>query len=147
MSKAEEQIRRAMEDGKFDNLPGHGKPLDLNDNPHEDPEWRMAYRMLRDGGFTLPWIETRQEIENELKAARNDLARAWEWRKNILTDDYPQDVLEAEWGKAKQVFQERVEQLNKRILSYNLEVPNTRFQMSLLNFEDKLETITSPDTR
>ncbi|MEA3440806.1 MAG: DUF1992 domain-containing protein [Chloroflexota bacterium] len=57
MTGIEEHIRRAMEEGKFDDLPGKGKPLRLDHNPHEDPQWRTAYRMLRNSGFTLPWIE------------------------------------------------------------------------------------------
>ena len=63
----DEQIRQAMQDGAFDDLPGKGKPLDLSENPHEDPGWRMAYRMLRANGFSLPWIETRKAIEFEFE--------------------------------------------------------------------------------
>ena len=59
MNKAEDQIRRAMEEGKFDDLPGEGKPLRLENDPFEDPEWRMAHHVLRNGGFTLPWIEAK----------------------------------------------------------------------------------------
>jgi len=56
---AEEQIRRAIEEGKFDNLPGKGKPLNLEQNPFEDPEWRLANHVLITSGFSLPWIEKR----------------------------------------------------------------------------------------
>ena len=56
----DEQIRQAIARGDFDNLPGKGKPLDLSENPHEDPGWRMAYRILKENGYTLPWIETRR---------------------------------------------------------------------------------------
>ena len=66
----DEQIRRAMKDGTFDDLPGKGKPLSLEGNPHEDPAWRLAYRMLRSGGHTLPWIEKREEIEADFEDAK-----------------------------------------------------------------------------
>ena len=46
---------------------GKGKPLRLEDDSLEDPEWRMAYHMLREGGFSLPWIELRQEIVTTLE--------------------------------------------------------------------------------
>ena len=38
------QIREAIEDGKFDNLPGKGKPLDLSENPQltSAPSWVSA---------------------------------------------------------------------------------------------------------
>ena len=41
----EEIIRRAIQEGKFDDLPGKGEPLQLDDNPHEDPEWRAAHHI------------------------------------------------------------------------------------------------------
>ena len=41
----EEQLRKAREEGKFDNLRGHGQPLDLSENPFEDPTWRLANDM------------------------------------------------------------------------------------------------------
>jgi DnaJ family protein C protein 28 len=81
MSKAEEQIRRAMEEGQFDNLPGKGKPLNLDENPYEDPEWRMAHHILHNSGFSLPWIETRREIETNLEAARTSIKTTWDWGK------------------------------------------------------------------
>ncbi len=61
MSNIEDHIRRAIEEGKFDDLPGKGKPLKLEDDPFVDPEWRLAHHMLRCSGFSLPWIERRQE--------------------------------------------------------------------------------------
>ena len=69
MPNIEEQIRRAQEGGQFDDLPGKGKPLRLDENPHEDPEWRLAHQILRNGGFSLPWIEMWREIEAELTLA------------------------------------------------------------------------------
>jgi hypothetical protein len=35
----EEQIRRAMQDGKLDNLLGEGKPIRWDENPNEKPEF------------------------------------------------------------------------------------------------------------
>ena len=36
------KIREAMEEGAFDHLDGAGKPLDLSENPFEDPSDRLA---------------------------------------------------------------------------------------------------------
>ena len=38
---AERKIREAMEEGAFENLRGKGRPLDLEENPYEDPSLRM----------------------------------------------------------------------------------------------------------
>ncbi len=60
---AEKKIKEAMERGDFDNLPGEGKPLALDDDSHIPPEYRMAYRILKNAGYTHPEIEERKEIE------------------------------------------------------------------------------------
>jgi len=142
MSGVEDQIRRAMEQGKFSNLRGKGKPLHLDENPLEDPEWRMAHHMLQSSGFTLPWIETRQEIEIALEKARTSLARAWEWRSTALRDKHHSDEVEADWKRALTAFEAEIVNLNKRIFSYNLEVPSEQFQRRMLNVEREVERIT-----
>ena len=49
---AERKIEEAIARGEFDDLPGAGRPLDLDD---EDPLWpeevRMARRILKNSGF------------------------------------------------------------------------------------------------
>jgi DnaJ family protein C protein 28 len=144
MSKlsVEEIIRRAIEEGKFEELPGKGKPLNLDENPHEDPAWRMAHHMLRNAGFSLPWIETRREIEIDLEAARDFLARSRAWRDNALQQGSCPDWVEAEWERSLQVFQDQVNELNKRIRSNNLAVPSTRFQRRLIDPKEELQAVT-----
>jgi len=60
-------IQEAMEQGLFDNLPGRGKPLDLSDedNPFVPRDMRLAYRMLRQHGYVLPWIDDRKDLERK----------------------------------------------------------------------------------
>jgi DnaJ family protein C protein 28 len=143
MPNIEEQLRKAMAEGKFDNLPGKGKPLHLDEiNPHTDPEWELAFRMLKEGGYSLPWIETIREIENDIEAARKDLQRAWEWRQAALAESQPASFVTAEWERALQAFKDKLFTLNKRIRDYNLKVPNARFQHPVLNFERELNKIT-----
>ncbi|HYX29774.1 MAG TPA: DUF1992 domain-containing protein [Pyrinomonadaceae bacterium] len=74
-SLIERKIREAMEAGDFDDLAGSGEPIDLTENPFEDPDWRTAHRLLRDAGFAPPWIEERKDIDAALEAARTVLAR------------------------------------------------------------------------
>jgi DnaJ family protein C protein 28 len=138
----EELIRRAMEQGEFDNLPGHGKPLNFEENPHEDPSWRSAYRLLKNSGFSLPWIETLKDIETELERARGDLARTWSWKQSSVGATGSREGAEEEWRRAVEAFRERIAAINRRIQKYNLEVPSTRFQRSRLNAEREIEQIT-----
>ncbi len=59
---AEERIREAMEKGLFDNLPGAGKPLRLDDDSRVPEDLRMAYRILKNSGYLPPELELKKEI-------------------------------------------------------------------------------------
>ena len=47
---AERKIEEAMAEGAFDNLPGLGKPLHLEDLSHMPADMRMAYTILKNSG-------------------------------------------------------------------------------------------------
>ena len=59
---ADAHIDAAAERGEFDNLPGAGKPLDLDDDRDVPPELRAGYRLLKNAGFVPPELEARREI-------------------------------------------------------------------------------------
>ena len=137
----DEQIRQAMQRGEFDDLPGKGKPLDLSENPHEDPGWRMAYRILKDSGYTLPWIETRRSIELDFEKALKSLQQSWAWRKSAAGRRGLM-YAEREWQQALQTFRAEIVHLNKRIRNYNLEVPSNQFQRRQIDADLEINKIT-----
>src|SRR5512134_426782 len=59
---AEEKIRAAMARGEFDNLPGAGKPLALEDDSLVPEDLRVPCRILKNAGCLPPEIELRKEI-------------------------------------------------------------------------------------
>ena len=59
---AENKIREAIARGAFDNLPGAGKPLRLEDDSMIPDDLRVAYKILRNAGFIPPELEVRKEI-------------------------------------------------------------------------------------
>jgi Domain of unknown function (DUF1992) len=59
---AESKIRSAMARGEFDDLPGRGKPLVLDDLTGVPGELRMGYRLLRNAGCLPPELEARKEV-------------------------------------------------------------------------------------
>lgn len=72
---AERRIREAQERGEFDNLPGIGAPLDLDDDLLVPEELRVAYRLLKNAGFIPPELSAHREIrdlEQLLQAAETD---------------------------------------------------------------------------
>jgi hypothetical protein len=69
------QIREAMEDGQFDNLPHQGEPLPNDDNPCAG-ELGLAFHVLRNAGVAPPWIEADKEVRDLLGRRDAILARA-----------------------------------------------------------------------
>jgi hypothetical protein len=59
---AEARIREAMERGEFDDLPGAGRPLELEDLSRVPADMRLAYKVLRNAGVVPPEVELRREI-------------------------------------------------------------------------------------
>lgn len=59
---AEDHIRRALREGKFDNLDGMGKPLPRDEAEDLPPELRMAYRILKSSGYVPAEIAEEKEI-------------------------------------------------------------------------------------
>ena len=59
---AERRIREAQEAGEFDDLPGAGAPLALDDDGLVPEELRAVYRLLKNAGFVPPELEAHCEI-------------------------------------------------------------------------------------
>jgi hypothetical protein len=74
---ADKRIEDAMREGKFDNLPGKGKPLDLEPMPVEENArltW-WAIRLLRQNDVTPDEVRIRKQIDvlrDELALAKTD---------------------------------------------------------------------------
>ena len=71
---AEERIRDAIQRGEFDNLPGLGKPLNLEDDRHIPEDLRLAYKVLKNAGCLPPELELKKEISKaeELLSSMED---------------------------------------------------------------------------
>ena len=59
---AEQRIREAQARGEFDDLPGAGAPLALEDDALVPKDLRVAYRILKNSGFLPPELEIHREI-------------------------------------------------------------------------------------
>jgi hypothetical protein len=127
-TSVERIIREAIERGELDNLQGKGQPLDLRENPFEDPDLRTVHRLLRNAGFAPAWLEERKDIDAEFDHACSKLARAW----HIYgTRSVPSVHCELE--RAVEEFRKQVAELNQRIEIYNLKAPGAVFQRSRIN--------------
>ncbi len=57
-------MQEAVGRGEFDNLPGTGKPLALDDDTFVPPELRVAYRVLQNAGYLPHNLQLRSEISD-----------------------------------------------------------------------------------
>jgi hypothetical protein len=58
----ERRIREAQARAEFDDLPGAGAPLTLDDDRLVPEELRAAYRLLRNAGYAPPEVEAMREL-------------------------------------------------------------------------------------
>lgn len=59
---AERKIAEALARGELDDLPGAGRPLELDDDALVPEELRAAYRILKNAGFVPPEVEALRNI-------------------------------------------------------------------------------------
>jgi hypothetical protein len=146
----EEQIRRAREEGKFDNLRGQGQPLNLDDNPFEDPAWQLTNDLLKKNGFRPDWLEDDVSIRDQVAQARLAILRAREWRASALAGLEGQTsafaierrlLVQQEWDDAQRRFRTRLSEINQQISTLNLKVPSTRLQRLKLDVEAELRKV------
>src|SRR5262249_29680635 len=129
----EKKIREAIEEGEFDDLEGKGHPIDLREDPFEDPELRTVHRLLRNAGFAPAFIEERKAIDAEVGQALKLLQRGWELFGRVRGDN------DAEWQRTKRDFIERINELNDRIRHYNLKAPSVAFHRVVVDAQKLIE--------
>lgn len=98
----------AMEEGQFENLPGKGKPLDLNTNPHADPAEDTLYRILNKNGCAPEWVELNKEIRSSVASWRLALRRAW------MSKDGWSD---SKWLETSEALKLQLRDLNNKVCS------------------------------
>ena len=76
-SLTERLIREAQEAGAFDELPAHGRPLTLDDDPREG-DMGLAFHVLRNARTAPPWIEADREVRDSAARIERILERAHE---------------------------------------------------------------------
>lgn len=114
-SLVERQIREAMDEGKFDDLPHQGEPLPNDGNPYAGDRG-MAFHVLRNAGVAPPWIEADKEVRELLARRDAILARAAaEPARSAVARDRDRAALE-----------DLVRRINAAIARLNAEAPTDR---------------------
>jgi DnaJ family protein C protein 28 len=142
-STMDELIEEAMRRGDFDNLPGKGKPLNLSKNPFaQDTE--LAYQLLKDNDYTLPWIAERKEVFRQIEVFREKLNRVWlrfrgEYR--AARSETVQMSLSLGWHERLTAWERQLKALNQRIGDVNLKQPDGQTELLKLSLDNELARI------
>ena len=81
----EERIRQAQVKGEFENLPGAGQPLALEQDQAVPEDLRMAHKILKNAGCLPPEVEVKKEIRQteDLLAGMIDTAEKYRAIKKL----------------------------------------------------------------
>src|SRR5579871_4708077 len=123
---AEQKIQEAIEEGKFDNLPGKGKPLVFDDDPATPMHLRLANKVLKNAGVLPDWIQVQKDIVAEREEAAKQRARlikenlARRTRVASLPSAHPHAAQYAEWhAKNRSAYLKRLKSVNTSILKFS----------------------------
>lgn len=140
----EEQIRKAQERGDFNNLAGAGKPLNLEENPFEPPELRMAFKILKDNDFAPFWIELGKEIDADMERLIKEVDYFKRYTELFLVDPQGSSAMQRYNDRKSYFYIERrrdLEKIAKKIIDYNLHCPTYRQGRATLSVETEVEKI------
>ena len=59
---AEQRIKEALDKGEFQDLPGRGRPLPLEDDRGVPEDLKLAFKLLKNAGFTPEELSLKKEI-------------------------------------------------------------------------------------
>ncbi|MBM3457426.1 MAG: DUF1992 domain-containing protein [Armatimonadetes bacterium] len=140
---AERKIRDAQEEGAFDNLPGRGRPVDLDVDPRIPPEQRAAYRILKEARYVPEWIA----LDNEIRRAQT----AWEEQLLAFEREWSAARTGTRAGGRRELDQQRdafllraargLRELNRQVDRFNLLVPILSRCRARLPAQERLEEL------
>ena len=116
---AEERIKKAYEDKEFENLPGFGKPLKPDDLASVPDDLRMAFRIMKNAGYSDEDSKLKHEmmtIEDLIRKAENPDDKE-ELRRKLNEKMLRYNSVMAKRGKKTNsaVFKNYEEKINKKL--------------------------------
>jgi hypothetical protein len=120
----DKQIREAIADGRFDDLPYRGERIPLEDETYTG-EMAMAFHILRNAGVAPPWIEADKEVR-ALLDRRDAIHRRAAAASPIARSRYRKDL------------EQVVVAINAAVARLNAEAPTDRQHRRPLRLADEL---------
>jgi hypothetical protein len=113
----EQRILEAQERGEFDHLPGHGKPLKLEDESHVPEDLRVAYKILKNANCLPPELQEKREIRQmeDLLASLPDEKERYKLIKKINFKIMKLNLMgkKSPLLEEKQIYYQKVVEKNK----------------------------------
>lgn len=137
-----QRIEEAMRQGAFDNLRGHGKPLDLQRNPFVPEDQEMAFNLLKNNDAAPNWIGERTTMLKAVehwRAGLHKLVHYYQAEREKATTDPKRQQLQARWDAQLQRWTGEIINLNKRIELVNLAQPITHLEIYKLLLDEELK--------
>lgn len=137
-SLATQRIEDSIARGEFKNLPGRGKPSEIDYNissPNIDHTEYYLNNMLKRQGAMPPWIDRQGSAHRQIQEFRTNLEQSWlthivhhlsehkSDQKSIQLNPIHHFVTRTWKEKHKGYHQASIENLNSVIRSYNLQAP------------------------
>lgn len=140
----DELIQEGVDNGHFDNLPGKGKPLNLNKNPYA-ADMELAHELLKENDLPPVWILQRNEILAKMAKLRAEIVRQWAWHErefSLAIAD--KGRLTIRWDDYCLKWKSEIAELNKAIDAFNLKRPFDNLEIFKLDLESELKRANAP---
>lgn len=137
-------IAQAVERGEFDNLEGAGKPLNLEENPLEPAELHMVHKILKDNGYAPYWIELGKEIDAFWPKFSKDVDYFKRYTEIVFSEKRSSAALRHYELKKNDFYtqsRERLMEISKKILDYNLYCPVPQLGRVNFDVDDEMSSI------
>jgi hypothetical protein len=138
-------VREGQDKGLFDNLPGKGKPLDLNRNLYAADK-ELAHALLKENDMPPAWIAERNEILAAISQLQTEVERQWAWHRREFkaVSAAAKGRLTISWDDYCLKWLSEIAELNKKIDTFNLKRPTERLEIFKLSLEKELERAGAP---
>jgi hypothetical protein len=129
---AEEKIREAIEEGRFNNLAGQGRPLNDLDDALTGEDW-IGLHVLRENGFLPEWLELRKQVHFDRPAVNAAMA---EWAEAIRFTGSRAHPLAIRTGEN---YRKAAKAINAKIDLHNIRCPS--IGLELVRFREDAEPV------
>lgn len=139
-----------IEDGRrrglFDDLPGRGRPLNLNKHVYEGGN-SLANQLMKDNDVRPAWLSHRLDVVAKVDGLREEIGRTWDRYREAFERAHAgshRPALRLGWEDNCRRWQEAMDGLNREIERYNLKRPAGQPEVYKLRLDDELKRANAP---